>query len=78
MSQEQNNQLLAGLFQRRPFERHAFVVRPVVEDVATLLRRAPDGTRFVFNSNVVTVVALGRAWLDQVRTLAADKEGSGS
>jgi hypothetical protein len=41
------------------------------EDVATLLRQAPPGTRFIFNSCGVDDPAVGREWLDAVRADAA-------
>ncbi len=41
------------------------------EDVALLLRQAPDGTRFIFNSCGMDAPAEGRAWLDAVRAAAA-------
>lgn len=37
------------------------------EDVPVLLRRAPAGTRFIFNSSAVEDPAAGRQWLDAAR-----------
>ncbi|MEI8351819.1 MAG: hypothetical protein WCG36_05845, partial [bacterium] len=37
------------------------------DDVAVLLRKAPPGTRFIFNSGPFAEVGEARAWMDRVR-----------
>jgi hypothetical protein len=42
-----------------------------VPDVAVMLRKAPAGTRFIFNSAAVEDVASGRQWLEAARAVPA-------